>query len=75
MLDGAPVADLLPDKPMYGKQTNTWEEAGQAKGLGVEAIANAIVGMKKEEKKKKLKQISLKTLMSSHLPERKLFIL
>ena len=51
MLDGAPVADLLPDKPMYGKQTNTWEEAGQAKGLGVEAIANAIVGMKKGEKK------------------------
>lgn len=51
MLDGSPVAELLPDKPMYGKQTNTWEEAGQAKGLGVDAIAQAVIGMKKEEKK------------------------
>lgn len=38
MLDGSPVAELLPDKPMYGKQTNTWEEAGQAKGLGVDEL-------------------------------------
>lgn len=51
MLDDSPVAELLPDKPMYGKQTNTWEEAGQAKGLGVDAIAQAVIGMKKEEKK------------------------
>ena len=43
--------ELLPDKPMYGKQSNTWEEAGQAKGLGVDAIAQAVIGMKKEEKK------------------------
>ena len=50
-LDGSPVAELLPDKPMYGKQTNTWEEAGQAKGLGVDAIAQAVVGMKKDDKK------------------------
>ena len=45
------MAELLPDKPMYGKQTNTWEEAGQAKGLGVDAIAQAVVGMKKDDKK------------------------
>ena len=51
MLDGSPVAELLPDKPMYGKQSNTWEEAGQAKGLGVDAIAQAVIGMKKGEKK------------------------
>ena len=51
MLDGSPVAELLPDKPMYGKQTNTWEEAGQAKGLGVDAIAQAVIGIKKEDKK------------------------
>ena len=51
MLDGSPVAELLPDKPMYGKQSNTWEEAGQAKGLGVDAIAQAVIGMKKDEKK------------------------
>ena len=35
---------------MYGKQTNTWEEAGQAKGLGVDAIAQAVIGMKKDDK-------------------------
>jgi hypothetical protein len=43
--------ELLPDKPMYGKQSNTWEEAGQAKGLGVDAIAQAVIGMKKDDKK------------------------
>jgi trigger factor len=36
---------------MYGKQSNTWEEAGQAKGLGVDAIAQAVIGMKKDDKK------------------------
>jgi trigger factor len=51
MLDGSPVAELLPDKPMYGKQSNTWEEAGQAKGLGVDAIAQAVIGMKKDDNK------------------------
>jgi trigger factor len=50
-LDGKPVAEILPDKPMYGKQTNTWEEAGQAKGLGVDAIADGVIGMKSGEKK------------------------
>ena len=50
-LDGKPVAEILPDKPMYGKQTNTWEEAGQAKGLGVDAIAQGVVGMKSGDKK------------------------
>jgi trigger factor len=51
LLDGEPVMELLPDKPMYGKQSNTWEEAGQAKGLGVDAIAQAVIGMKKDDKK------------------------
>ena len=50
-LDGKPVAEILPDKPMYGKQTNTWEEAGQAKGLGVDAIAQGVLGMKRGDKK------------------------
>ena len=50
-LDGKPVAEILPDKPMYGKQTNTWEEAGQPKGLGVDAIAEGLVGMKKGDTK------------------------
>jgi len=51
-LDGKPVSEIVPDKPMYGKQTNTWEEAGQAKGLGVDAIAEGVVGMKSGDKKK-----------------------
>ena len=51
LLDGSPVSEILPDKPMYGKQANTWEEAGQAKGMGVDAIAQGVVGMKKDEKK------------------------
>ena len=51
LLDGEPVMELLPDKPMYGKQSNTWEEAGQAKGLGIDAIAQAVIGMKKDDKK------------------------
>ena len=51
MLDNSPVADLVPDKPMYGKQSNTWEEAGESKGMGVDAIAKGVVGMKKGDKK------------------------
>ncbi|HAW97934.1 MAG TPA: hypothetical protein DCX67_05300, partial [Opitutae bacterium] len=39
------------DKPMYGKQSNTWEEAGQPKGLGVDAISKGVLGMSKDEKK------------------------
>ena len=50
-LDGKPVSEIVPDKPMYGKQSNTWEEAGQAKGLGVDAIAEGVVGMKSGDKK------------------------
>lgn len=50
-LEESPVADILPDKPMYGKQTNTWEEAGQEKGMGVKAIAECLVGMGVGEKK------------------------
>jgi trigger factor len=44
-LEGKAVAEILPEKPMYGKQTNTWEEAGNQTGMGVDAIAEAVVGM------------------------------
>ena len=64
------VAELLPDKPMYGKQTNTWEEAGQAKGLGVIAIAEAVVGMKKDDKKD-VEADFPDDLKSLHLPVKK----
>lgn len=50
-LDGKPVSDLVPEKPMYGKQANTWEEAGNATGMGVDAIAEGVVGMASGDKK------------------------
>lgn len=50
-IDGSPVADLVPEKPMYGKQTNTWEEAGNATGMGVDAIAEGVLGMSSGDKK------------------------
>ena len=51
LLDGKPVAEVVPEKPIYGKQANTWEEAGSEEGMGVKAIAEGLVGMKVEEKK------------------------
>ena len=50
-LDDKAVADLLPEKPMYGKQANTWEEAGNQTGMGVDAIAEGVIGMSVGEKK------------------------
>ena len=51
MLEGKPVADLVPEKPMYGKQANTWEEAGNQTGMGVDAIADGVIGMSVGDKK------------------------
>ena len=51
LLDGKPVAEILPDKPMYGRQANTWEEAGAKTGMGVEAIAEGLIGCKVSDKK------------------------
>jgi len=51
MLDGKPVSEILPDKPMYGKQANTWEEAGNQTGMGVDAIAEGVIGMSTGDKK------------------------
>lgn len=48
-IDDAPVAELVPDNPMYGKQATTWEEAGAEEGLGVTAVVQGVVGMKKGE--------------------------
>ena len=51
-LDGKAVSEILPDKPMYGKQANTWEEAGNQTGMGVDAIAEGVIGMSAGDKKK-----------------------
>ncbi|MFP6855369.1 MAG: trigger factor [Opitutales bacterium] len=50
-IDEKPISELLPDKPIYGKQSNTWEEAGAEGGIGVAAIVDGVVGMKAGDKK------------------------
>ena len=46
-----PIADLLADQPIWGKQENTWEEAGTENSMGVKAVVDGLVGMKVGEKK------------------------
>jgi trigger factor len=50
LVDDKPIGDLVPDKPIYGKQANTWEEAGAENGVGVPIIIESIVGMKAGDK-------------------------
>ena len=51
-IEGRPIAEIAPDKPIWGKQENTWEEAGTKKEeLGVPAVVEGIVGMNVGEKK------------------------
>jgi trigger factor len=49
-LNGKPVAEIVADKPIYGTQKNTWEEAGHHE-YGIKAITEGLIGMKKGEKK------------------------
>jgi trigger factor len=46
-----PVADLVPDTPMFGTQKNTWEEAGSEDAPGVRAVIDGLVGMKAGDSK------------------------
>ncbi len=50
-VDGQPVSELIPDNPMYGDQTNTWEEAGSEDAPGVRCIIDGLVGMKAGDEK------------------------
>jgi trigger factor len=51
-LDGKPLEELVADKPLYTKQASTWEEAGADEGVPcVRAVVDALVGMKKGDKK------------------------
>lgn len=52
-IDGKPLAEVVPDAAVYGKQTGTWEEAGAEETFGatVKEIVNALVGMKAEDKR------------------------
>jgi trigger factor len=50
-LNGQPIAELAPERPIYGTQNSTWEEAGSAQAPGVRAIIDGIVGLKAGDKK------------------------
>ena len=45
------IADIAPDKPIWGTQKNTWEEAGTDHPYGVPAIISGLVGMGAGDKK------------------------
>ncbi len=50
-LAGEPIDDLVKERPLYGTQKNTWEEAGAADGMGIPAITAALPGMAVGESK------------------------
>ena len=51
-IEGSPIADMVPDKPIWGKQENTWEEAGaDEQQMGVPVIIEGLVGMISGDKK------------------------
>lgn len=52
-LDDQLVAELVTDRPAYGSQSSTWEEAGEPKeGIpSVEAIIQGLIGMKAGDEK------------------------
>ncbi len=50
-IDGESIAEEVKDRPMYGTQTGTWEEAGAENAPGISEIADALVGMKEGDQK------------------------
>ncbi|GHB98754.1 trigger factor [Cerasicoccus arenae] len=45
------IAELVEDKPIYGTQTNTWEQAGDDQSPGVQSVVQGLLGMSVGEKK------------------------
>lgn len=51
-IDDQPIAELVPEHPIYGRQNMTWEEAGAAAQTpGVRAVIDGVIGMKAGEHK------------------------
>jgi trigger factor len=50
-LDGKPIAEIAPERAIYGTQHGTWEEAGSAQAPGVRAVIDGILGLKAGDKK------------------------
>ena len=45
-IDGAPVADIAPENPLFSKQDRTWEQAGKnEEEFAVSSICEGLVGM------------------------------
>lgn len=53
VIDGKPLAEVVPTAAAYGKQTGTWEEAGADETFGatVKEIVDGLVGMQAGDKK------------------------
>jgi len=45
-LDGESIEEHVAERPIYGTQKNTWEEAGAEDAPGITEIAEALIGMK-----------------------------
>ena len=50
-IDGKPVADLVPDKQLYGKVPQTWEEIEGAQEGVIPGLGKQLAGLKTGEKK------------------------
>lgn len=50
-IDGQLIAEILPNKTVYGTQHSTWEEAGAENVPGVSAVIEGVLGMKAAEEK------------------------
>lgn len=50
-IDGEEIAEQVSERPMYGTQKSTWEEAGAEDAPGISEIAAALVGMKEGDTK------------------------
>ena len=46
-----PISELVNDRPIWGKQENTWEEIGESDSPGVPAIVEGALEMKAGDKK------------------------
>jgi trigger factor len=49
-VDGQPIAELVTDRPIFGTQSNTWEEVG-AEASAIPGFAAALEGLKAGDKK------------------------
>ncbi len=45
VIDGQPIVELVPEKPVYGKMPQTWEEVGTDQGL-IPGLADGLEGLK-----------------------------